>query len=145
MEDAVRERVFALVASHTNVLRKNLTPETTLARNLGMELDVAEAFFKEFSKEFGVPLVSTDWHGYFYSPGVGCGTGLLFFVPAAILSWLLKALGGVTFWLGGTIGLALTLLVLHLRAQRRARPQISIQDLVDSANAREWKKQPISD
>lgn len=142
MDDAVRERVFHLVVLHTGVLRERLTPGTTLVRNLGMEGDVAAGFFAEFSKEFGVPLAPADWSGYFVVRRLGCGTALLVFVPAAILAWLLKTTVGAPFWMGAAIGILLTLLGLLVWSKNQPRrPEISIQDLIDCAMAREWKKE----
>ena len=140
MDEEVRDRVFNLLVLHVGVVREKLTPETTLAGDLGMELDVAEGFFADFSKEFGVPLVPADWEGYLTTDAVGIGTAIVVFGPTLLLAWLLnKIAASIPFWFDSVIGLACTLTALYLWRKYRPLPRISIQDLIDSANAREWK------
>ena len=145
MTSAVQDRVLALVSDAVGVKPEKLQMRTMLSRGLGMEGDDAAEFFEKFGSEFAVDLtdLDRDWRFYFSSEGVSFATALLVTVPAVGLAILLERLvpglhGMAALGIAGLFWLAL--LVRWSKWRNKDSPQISIEDLVQSASSGKWTK-----
>jgi len=142
MGSVIPDRVYALVAEDRGVNRSTLTPGTTLSYDLGLEGDDAVEFFENFGKEFSVDLeqLREDWNRYFSAEGLSP----VAFIPGAIVSVLLaKLFPRVTEWLSLLLGFVLGTILFFGALwlfRKKHEPQITIQDLIDCAEAGKWTK-----
>ena len=145
MQDAIEDGVYNLVAEQRGVHREKLRPYTTLSYDLGIEGDDAVEFFESFDRRFAVDLrpLGQDWSRYFAPEGVGLG-GIVFVLAALVVGYLFHiVVPRLPQWLAFTIGEIFWILGWYQRQRSRAwrEPQISLQDLVDSAKSGKWTKQ----
>ena len=114
-DDAIQDQVIALVADFTHVRAERITPRTTLFGDLGIDGDDGDEILGRFSKRFGVD-TGTIQPVHFGCEGI---------VPWAPLMWIHQA------WLG--------------MKEKGSTPEsraglvpITVQDLIDSAQAKRW-------
>jgi hypothetical protein len=105
--------VFAMVSEFTRVRLQELTMETTLFNDLGIDGDDAVDFFEEFARVFRVDLTSFKVDRYFGPEGSDPLSSIL----TRIQSW----------WIGD-----------HHRAAGVI--PITLRDLVEAARAGRWLK-----
>jgi hypothetical protein len=141
----VQGRVLALVSEATGVKLEKLQLTSTLSGDLGMEGDDAVEFFEKFGREFAVDLtdLDRDWKFYFSPEGVPIATALLVAIPpvgiAIVLERFFPRLRGiVALGIGALLWLAV--LVKWNRWRYKDSPQITIEDLVQSASSGKWTK-----
>jgi len=143
--EELQSRVLALVSEATGTKLEKLKPTTTLSGDLGMGGDDAVEFFEKFGSEFTVDLtdLDRDWKFYFSLEGVPIATALLVAIPsvgiAIVLERFFPRLRGIVA-LGIGALLWLVLLVKWSRWRHRDSPQITVEDLVQSASSRKWTK-----
>jgi len=65
MNDDLSREVFAMVSEFTRVRPQELTSETTLFYDLGIDGDDAVEFFEEFGRAFGVDLTHFNIENHF--------------------------------------------------------------------------------
>jgi Protein of unknown function (DUF1493) len=145
MNASLEDRVYRLVAEDLGIKREKLTAASTLSHDLGVEGDDAVEFFERFAKEFSVDLneLGGDWDAYFSAEGAGLGTALFVLVPSILFATILGlAFPSLPFWLPGIIGFTSWMAAVYFwqKIHPRRHPQISIQDLVNCANAGNWTK-----
>lgn len=140
------KRVLALVAQESGQNPQSLTPDTTLAEDLGIQGDDAIGFFEVFRTEFAADLsdLQRDWRLYFgreeKSLWAGIVMGLVAMAGCAALTYFEPK---VPWYVWGGLTFAGWLAALAVWARRRSAvrsPQITIQDLVDTARAGRWTK-----
>ena len=112
-----------------------------------MDGDDAVEFFDEFARTFTVDitLLGEDWHAYFAAEGMPLGTTLLVVVPGALIGIVLSRsfpfLPGWAWFLVGFVAW-MFLFARWIHWRNKTSPQITMQDLVDSARAGKWTKTP---
>ncbi len=111
MNTDLSTEVFAMVSHFTGVRSQELTPETTLFHDLGIDGDDAVDFFEEFGKAFHVNLTDFKIARYFGSEG---GDPV-----SAIATWLQG------WWTG------------NYHSAAGVAP-ITLRDLVEAARAGRW-------
>jgi acyl carrier protein len=114
----ISQQVIQFISNQLSVKPEKIFPETSLNIDLGVDGDDASEFLEEFSKKFKVDLSDLKYEKHF-GPEAGAN-------PITILIWL-------------------TLFVLGRILNRKIEYNpgfslipITIQDLVDSANAGRW-------
>jgi acyl carrier protein len=145
MNDAIEDRVYALVADELGVKREKVSPNSKLSHDLGMEGDDAVEFFEKFSKEFSVDLkqLGEDWHAYFSPEGAGLRTILCILVPSGVLTAALHfAFSNLSIWLCGIVGFGcwIAAIAYWQKTHPDRYPQISVQELIDCASTGVWTK-----
>ena len=143
--DALEEAVYAAVAEERGIRRNKLRPTTRLNRDLGMEGDDAVEFFDAFSQQFRVDLrqLGEGWHIYFAPEGTPPLVVALVAIPPAFIVYIAaKMVPRFPTWalFVGALVLWLVVLARWSRWRNKSSPQITIQDLVDSAKAGTWAK-----
>jgi hypothetical protein len=146
MDDSIQDRVFTFVVEHTGIRRETLAPNTTLGGGIGLDGDDAVEFFEAFRREFAVEITDLQlfWDRYFAPEGMTLITGFLFVIPGLVLAVLFTHLFprlpdwssfvlAYVFWF-------VCLFCLGKRWNNTRAPQITIQDLIDSAKSGRWTK-----
>ena len=146
MTNVLQDRVFALVPESTGVRLEKLQATTTLSGDLGMEGDDAVEFFEKFGTEFTIDLTNLfrDWKFYFPPEGVPMATAFLVAIPAAGIAILVKEFfprlhGMVVLGIGAVLWLTVLTQWSRWRYQNWT-PQITINDLIQSASSGKWTK-----
>jgi hypothetical protein len=141
----LHERILALVSEATGVKLEKLQLTSTLSGDLGMEGDDAVEFFEKFGSEFAVDLsgLYRDWKFNFSPEGVPIATALLVAIPPVgiviVLERFFPRLRGIVA-LGISALLWLGLLVKWNKWRHGDSPQITVEDLVQSASSGKWTK-----
>jgi acyl carrier protein len=142
MSSVIADRVYALVAEDRGVKRSKLTPDTTLSYDLGLEGDDAVEFFQNFRQEFSVDLerLEADWDRYFSAEGFSPVAFIPGVIGAVLLAQLFRHVPEwLSLFLGFVLGTVIFFGVLWL-FRKKHEPQITIQDLIDCAEAGKWTK-----
>jgi acyl carrier protein len=147
MDDSIQDRVFAFVVEHTGVRRETLMPNTRLGSDIGLDGDDALEFFQAFRKEFAVDITDLQlfWDRYFAPEGMTLSTGLLFAIPGLVFGVLFTHLfPHLPDWFCFALAYAFCLASLCYLGKWRHKkrfPQVSIQDLIDTAKSGRWTKE----
>jgi acyl carrier protein len=114
-DSAIEEEVIAFVADFTHVRAERITPRTTLFGDLGIDGDDGDEILGRFSERFDVDMTAIQ-------PVHFGGEG---FVPWAPLTWIYQ--------------------VWRAKKEKGSTPEsraglvpITIQDLIESAEAKRW-------
>ena len=143
------EQVSQFVAKQTAFPLPDISPETSLAHDIGLAGDDAEKFFTAFAKQFDVDLDSLrhiDFKKHFGHETEFMWSG--FVVAVAILfTLIIGSAFGLSFWLSGPLALpviclSLYLIVKMMGVKRRHPDDITVGDLVRAAEAGRWQASP---
>ena len=141
--DWAEDRVMRFTVQHLGVRKgRNLTAETRLAQDLGMDGEDAVEFFDAFQRDFGVDLedLHIHWEQHFDPEG-----GFSFTVLAAIVVcitagfWLRGSIGILPAWAWGLVLIAIAAAICQ-RFTKDDRLPITVGDLASSARSGCWNK-----
>lgn len=142
--DLLANQVIEFTAQERGVDREKTLLSSRLSQDLGMNGDDAVEFFKLFGKRFGVDLrgLWEDWDQYFDPEG---GPGIMFVLVSIALmvvgQGIHKLAGLFPFWAWGSALIVLWVWPLRCWPQQsKSLVPISVQDLVDAANRKQWHR-----
>jgi acyl carrier protein len=144
----LEKRIIDLIAEKMGTERGLVEHDSALAQDIGMDGDDAVEFFLEFGDKFHVDLTALKphWHQHFKSEGclgappLGCGIVIAVAIVAGCLIHI--AVKRVPAW--ASIIALVVLLGWFCRKLFNYygddRIPVTVQDLVDGANAGKWVK-----
>lgn len=144
------EEVSQFVADQTAFPLGDISPETSLAHDIGMAGDDADEFFTAFIEKFGVDpdsLHAIDFEKHFGHEGwpfwFGCVVAI-----GVILALLIAGAFGLSIYLSGPLALPVVCLCLYLiwsgglSKRRNDADDITVADLVRAAEEKKWLASP---
>jgi hypothetical protein len=147
------EQVAQFVAKQTAFPIEQISPETSLAHDLGMSGDDAEAFFTAFVEKFDLDpdsLRTIDFgrrfgrEGEFFWSACAVAIGI-------VLTLLVTSAFGLSIYLSGPLALPIVCLCLYLICKTtfaKRRPEaddITLDDLVRAAERKKWPAPPSAE
>ena len=145
--EGVEEQILAFTAKLLGTKKDDLSWNSRLLQDLGMDGDDAVEFFKQFGQKFNVNLedLYAHWHKYF-SPE---GSPIIFFGMLLVLLMCIAAgfllrdrLGILPSWGWGVALVGLVFVSYRRWLAWHPKSPIALRDLIESARSGCWTKSP---